>query len=60
MKITALYKQLDHMLGVFGANIGRYKLTFYEAQRLCEIVGATLASYDQLYKAWEAGMEWCR
>ena len=46
--------------GVFWAAVGRYQLTFYEAQRLCEILDATLASYNQLYKAWETGMEQCK
>ena len=52
----------DSHVGVFGAElkIGHYKLTFYEAERLCEILGAILVSYNKLYKAWEAGMEWCR
>ena len=45
--------------GVFWAAVGRYNMTFYEARRLCEILGATLASYNQLYKAWEAGMQQC-
>ena len=45
---------------MFWAAVGVYKLNFFEAQRLCEILGATLATYDQLYKAWEAGMQQCK
>ena len=45
--------------GVFHASVGRYKLNFYDAQRVCEIRGATLATYDQLYDAWSAGLERC-
>lgn len=43
------------MEGVFHASVGRYTLTFHDAQRLCALLGATLATYDQLYTAWEAG-----
>lgn len=45
--------------GVFHASVGRYKLNFYDAQRVCEIRGATLATYDQLYAAWSAGLDHC-
>ncbi|KAL9973607.1 hypothetical protein ACROYT_G020085 [Oculina patagonica] len=45
--------------GVFLANFGRYNLTYYDAQRICEINGATLATYNQLYAAWEAGHQQC-
>ena len=46
--------------GVFHAAVGSYNLNYYDAQRLCEIHGATLATYNQLYKAWQAGLETCR
>ena len=45
--------------GVFHASVGRYNLNFYDAQRVCEIHGATLATYDQLYDAWSTGLEHC-
>lgn len=38
----------------------KYKLNYFEAERLCQVLGASLASLDQLKAAWEAGMEWCR
>ena len=48
--------------GVFHAKVtvGSYALNFYEAERLCGLLGATLASYDQLYRAWQAGFGICR
>ena len=48
--------------GVFLAKVngGNYALNFYEAERLCGLLGATLASYDQLYRAWQAGLGTCR
>ena len=48
--------------GVYHATVSgkRYHLTFYEAQRMCEILGGNLASYDQLFRAWQEGMETCR
>jgi len=45
--------------GVFYAQVGRYALNFYDAQRICEINGAKLATYNQLYKAWEDGLHRC-
>ena len=45
--------------GVFHAKVGRYNLNFYDAQRLCGILEATLATYNQLYAAWAAGYGKC-
>ena len=52
--------QLGAVKGVFQAQVGIYSLTFNDAQRLCALLGATLATYDQLYTAWEAGLQRCR
>ena len=47
--------------GVFHARVSNtYLLTYYDAQRVCELLGATLATYSQLSLAWEAGLEWCQ
>lgn len=51
--------QLEAVKGVFHAQVGRYTLTFYDAQRLCALLEATLATYNQLYTAWEAGLQKC-
>lgn len=40
--------------------VGRYQLNYFEAERLCQIHQATLASLDQLTQAWQAGLELCR
>ena len=45
--------------GVFHASVGRYNLNYYDAQRVCEIRGAALATYNQLHDAWSAGLEFC-
>ncbi|XP_078370686.1 uncharacterized protein LOC144654413 isoform X2 [Oculina patagonica] len=46
--------------GVFHAQGNkRYDLNYYDAQRLCEIFQATLATYNQLYAAWDAGLQQC-
>jgi len=49
----------DLLEDVFQASVGRYNLNYYDAQRVCEIHGATLATYDQLHYAWSAGLEKC-
>ena len=38
---------------------GRYQLTFSTAQQACEEQGAVMATFDQLYTAWEEGLDWC-
>ncbi|XP_023566059.1 hyaluronan and proteoglycan link protein 3 isoform X4 [Octodon degus] len=38
---------------------GRYQLNFHEAQRACEEQGAVVASFEQLFRAWEEGLDWC-
>ncbi|XP_076978502.1 hyaluronan and proteoglycan link protein 3 [Tamandua tetradactyla] len=38
---------------------GRYQLNFYEAQRACEEQDAVVASFEQLFRAWEEGLDWC-
>ncbi|KAL9973639.1 hypothetical protein ACROYT_G020120 [Oculina patagonica] len=45
--------------GVFHAKVGQYKLNYYDAKRLCEILGAALATFNQLYAAWKAGHQHC-
>ncbi|KAL9973642.1 hypothetical protein ACROYT_G020123 [Oculina patagonica] len=35
------------------------KLNFYEAEKLCKPLDASMASYDQLYSAWNANLSIC-
>ncbi|XP_058851367.1 hyaluronan and proteoglycan link protein 3-like isoform X1 [Acipenser ruthenus] len=37
----------------------RYQLNFEAAQRVCEEQDAALATFEQLYAAWEEGLDWC-
>ncbi|CAH3145926.1 unnamed protein product, partial [Porites evermanni] len=46
--------------GVFWGAVTRYNLNYYDARRFCELLGATIATYHQLYVAWEAGLEHCK
>uniref|UniRef100_A0A8C6WEU9 Hyaluronan and proteoglycan link protein 2 n=1 Tax=Neogobius melanostomus TaxID=47308 RepID=A0A8C6WEU9_9GOBI len=38
---------------------GRYRFNFHEAKEACAEHDATLATYDQLYRAWTEGLDWC-
>ncbi|XP_076853922.1 hyaluronan and proteoglycan link protein 3-like [Brachyhypopomus gauderio] len=38
---------------------GRYRLTFPDAQQICMGQDATVATFDQLYMAWQEGLDWC-
>ncbi|XP_066557687.1 hyaluronan and proteoglycan link protein 3 [Amia ocellicauda] len=38
---------------------GRYQLNFGAAQHACEEQDAALANFEQLFSAWEEGLDWC-
>jgi hypothetical protein len=40
-------------------NISQNRYTFYDAEPLCKSLGAEIATYDQLKKAYEDGGDWC-
>jgi hypothetical protein len=40
-------------------NIAQNKFTFYDAEPLCNALGAELATYEQVKNAWESGADWC-
>ncbi|NXN14003.1 HPLN2 protein, partial [Indicator maculatus] len=51
-----------HLEGVvfpYQPSTGRYQLTYQEAKRACEQQDSRLATYQQLYKAWTEGLDWC-
>ena len=45
---------------VFYAAVDKAKMNYYEAERLCEMLGAILASLDQLTAAHKAGLNQCK
>ena len=40
-------------------NVSKNTFTYYDAEPLCKALGAELATYDQVKKAWERGADWC-
>ncbi|KAM9853892.1 hyaluronan and proteoglycan link protein 3 [Aulostomus maculatus] len=38
---------------------GRYHFNFLAAQQACQDQEATLATFEQLFTAWEEGLDWC-
>lgn len=40
-------------------NISSNKYTYYDAEPLCNALGAELATYDQVKAAWAKGADWC-
>ncbi|EMP31329.1 Hyaluronan and proteoglycan link protein 2 [Chelonia mydas] len=38
---------------------GRYRFNYFEAKQACEEQDSRLATYQQLYKAWTEGLDWC-
>ena len=40
-------------------NVSENVYTYSDAEPLCKALGAELATYDQVQKAWEKGADWC-
>ncbi len=40
-------------------NVAQNKFTYYDAEPLCNALGAELATYDQVKDAWSNGADWC-
>ena len=40
-------------------NISKNTFSYYDAEPLCKALGAELATYDQVKRAWEKGADWC-
>ncbi|KAJ8343949.1 hypothetical protein SKAU_G00312780 [Synaphobranchus kaupii] len=38
---------------------GRYQLNFHDARQACEEQDSALATFEQLFWAWEEGLDWC-
>lgn len=38
---------------------GRYRFNFFGAHQACQDQDATLATFEQLFTAWEEGLDWC-
>ncbi|KAK7117606.1 hypothetical protein R3I94_022988 [Phoxinus phoxinus] len=38
---------------------GRYLMNFHEAKEACEKQDAHLATFEQLFAAWQEGLDWC-
>ncbi|XP_067425534.1 hyaluronan and proteoglycan link protein 2 [Emydura macquarii macquarii] len=55
----ALTLQLDGVVFPYQASQGRYKFNYFEAKQACEEQDSRLATYQQLYKAWTEGLDWC-
>ncbi|XP_026787242.3 hyaluronan and proteoglycan link protein 1a isoform X1 [Pangasianodon hypophthalmus] len=43
----------------YSPRFGRYNLNFHDAEAACLGQDAVVASFEQLYKAWKGGMDWC-
>ncbi|XP_024256125.1 hyaluronan and proteoglycan link protein 3 isoform X3 [Oncorhynchus tshawytscha] len=43
----------------YHSKMGRYHFNFLGAQRACEEQDSTLATFEQLFAAWDEGLDWC-
>ncbi|XP_058862228.1 hyaluronan and proteoglycan link protein 2-like [Acipenser ruthenus] len=51
--------ELDGVVFPYQNSNGRYQFTYQEARQACEGQDGKLATYQQLYKAWTEGLDWC-
>ncbi|EOA93738.1 Hyaluronan and proteoglycan link protein 2, partial [Anas platyrhynchos] len=56
---VSLTLHLEGVVFPYQPSNGRYKFNYHEAKRACEQQDARLATYQQLYKAWTEGLDWC-
>ncbi|XP_057687693.1 hyaluronan and proteoglycan link protein 1a [Corythoichthys intestinalis] len=59
---TALEVQSDMTDGVvfpYSPPIGRYSFNFEEAVQACLDQDAVVATFEDLFQAWKAGLDWC-
>lgn len=40
-------------------NVSDNEYSYYDAEPLCQALGAELANYDQVKQAWQKGADWC-
>lgn len=50
---------LEGIVFPYFPRLGRYNLNFYDAERACRDQDAIVASFDQLYEAWQGKLDWC-
>ncbi|XP_061556392.1 hyaluronan and proteoglycan link protein 3-like [Phycodurus eques] len=58
-KRTTVDLELRGVVFPYQHPLGRYYLSFLEAQQVCEQQDATLATFSQLFHSWEDGLNWC-
>lgn len=54
---SVIDKVINSRKSVF--NVATNKYTYADAEPLCKALGAELATYDQVKKAWDDGADWC-
>ncbi|XP_025898970.1 hyaluronan and proteoglycan link protein 2 [Nothoprocta perdicaria] len=56
---VSLMLHLEGVVFPYQTSTGRYQFNYHEAKRACEQQDSRLATYQQLYKAWTEGLDWC-
>nr|XP_046251313.1 hyaluronan and proteoglycan link protein 3 [Scatophagus argus] len=51
--------ELQGVVFPYHSQKGRYNFNFFGAQQACQDQDATLATFEQLFAAWEEGLDWC-
>ncbi|XP_030280462.1 hyaluronan and proteoglycan link protein 3 isoform X3 [Sparus aurata] len=51
--------ELQGVVFPYHSQEGRYQFNFFGAQQACQDQDATLATFEQLFTAWEEGLDWC-
>ncbi|KAG7276612.1 hypothetical protein CRUP_026457 [Coryphaenoides rupestris] len=50
---------LNGVVFPYSPRLGRYNLNFHDAEQACRDQDAVVATFDQLFQAWQGGFDWC-
>lgn len=51
--------ELQGVVFPYSSPRGRYHFNFSAARQVCQDQGAALATFEQLFSAWQDGLDWC-
>ncbi|XP_041957858.1 hyaluronan and proteoglycan link protein 1a [Alosa sapidissima] len=59
VEVTVEFQNTKGVVYPYYPRLGRYNLNFHDGERACLDQDSVLASFEQLYDAWQEGLDWC-
>ncbi|XP_031426513.1 hyaluronan and proteoglycan link protein 1a isoform X1 [Clupea harengus] len=59
VEVTVEFQDKAGIVFPYSPRLGRYNLNFHDGEKACMDQDAVVASFEQLYDAWQAGLDWC-